>query len=248
MAPGGAPYCYGGDLTSKTTVALVGDSHSSAWFREFTEVAQRQGVRVLLLSNPGCPFIPIAAHKEANGPDIAQCAADRNSGMALLSSVKPAAIVLTQNSAQYLGLIVNSSGNVPSQTEQVALWKHAFQSFIREESAMGVRVGVVLDNPTLPESPAECVSQTSSIAQCEPSRAVALGPDRLLGNAELDVLNRGHIPYVSPDTVLCNAAGCPIALNGKLLYVDANHLAYAGTHQLQPQLTKLFRSLLATHD
>jgi hypothetical protein len=170
----------------------------------------------------------------------------RNSGTALLSSIKPKAIVLTQNSAQYLGLILSSNGNVPSQTEQVAMWRNAFQSFVRNEAKTGVRVGVILDNPTFPQSPGECVAQTSSIAACEPSRNVALGPDRLLGNAELQVL--GHyknVPYVSPDSVLCTASGCPISLNGKLLYFDTDHLTFAGTQLLEPQLAGLLRSLLA---
>jgi peptidoglycan/LPS O-acetylase OafA/YrhL len=244
-APGGAQYCFGGDLDAETTLALAGDSHAGSWFDLFSHLASSQRVRVVLLDNPGCPFIPIEVHRLPNGAfDTAQCVAVRNSGSALLLSLKPKAIVLTQNSAQYLGLIVNGNGNVPSQTEQVALWRDAFQSFIRDETKTGVRVGVILDNPTLPQSPAECVSQTSSIAGCEPSRTVALGPDRLLGNAELNVLNHhNNVPYVSPDSVLCTANGCPIALNGKLLYFDSNHLTYAGTQLLEPQLAKLFRSL-----
>jgi peptidoglycan/LPS O-acetylase OafA/YrhL len=244
-APGGAQYCFGGDLNAETTVALAGDSHAGSWFNLFSHIANRQRVRVVLLDNPGCPFIPIDVHRLPNGPfDTAQCVAVRNSGSDLLLSLKPKAIVLTQNSAQYLGLIENSKGNVPSQTEQVALWRNAFQSFIRDETKTGVRVGAILDNPTLPQSPAECVSETGSIAECEPSRSVALGPDRLLGNAELNVLDHhNNVPYVSPDSVLCTASGCPIVLNGKLLYFDSNHLTYAGSQLLEPQLVKLVRSL-----
>jgi hypothetical protein len=246
-APGGAPYCFGGDLGAKTTIALVGDSHSSVWFNALSDVAKRQHVRVVLLSNPGCPFIQVAVNREPNGPlGIPQCRADRDSGLALLASIKPAAIVLTQNSAQYLGSILDSGGNVPSQKEQAALWTHAFESFVRKEKGVGVPVGVILDNPTLPQVPAQCVSQTASIAECEPSRAVALAPDQLLGGAELRVVHRDHIPYVSPTSVLCTPTGCPISLNGKLLYIDTNHLAYAATQLLEPQLTTFLPSLLTT--
>ena len=127
--------------------------------------------------------------------------------MTLLSSVKPEAVVLTENSAEYLGLITTSSGSTPSQTKRVALWKRAFHSFIRNETERGVRVGVIVDNPIIPQSPAECVSQTSSIAQCEPSLAVALGPDHLLGNAELNVLDHNNIPYISPTPFSARQAG-----------------------------------------
>ncbi len=38
-----------------STVALVGDSHSATWFNTISKAATQQHLRVLLLSNPGCP-------------------------------------------------------------------------------------------------------------------------------------------------------------------------------------------------
>ena len=248
-APGGAPYCFGGDISSSSTVALVGDSHSATWFNTISKAATQQHLRVLLLSNPGCPYISVAVRRAPNGPlDPAQCLADKNSGLALLSTVKPTAVVLTQHSAFYLGNIMDASGSTPSEREQVALWRNAFRAFLVNQIASGARVGVILDNPMLPQSPAECVAQTGSITDCEPSRTAALGPGQLLSSAELQVLSRlKSVPYVSPASLLCDASGCPLERHGSLLYVDNNHLTYAATQLLEPQVAALLRSLTNAH-
>jgi len=243
---GGILQCYGGDLAASTTVALVGDSHAATWFNALSSVAAIQKVRILLLTEPGCPFIPIEVRPAPNGPvDTQQCLARRGEGMTLLSVIKPKAIVLTQHTGGYLGLIMDSSGNIPPQKKQVSLWEHAFLSFLEEERSLGVRPGVILDNPTLPQSPAECVSQTGSIAECEPSRSVAFASGRLLQAAELQVLAElRDVPRFNPDDVLCTATGCPLELNRHLLYADTNHLLYGATKLMEPQLSTLLRALV----
>ena len=39
--PDSTYYCFGGDLTSPTTVALVGDSHAAMWFNALSDVGKR---------------------------------------------------------------------------------------------------------------------------------------------------------------------------------------------------------------
>lgn len=247
VTPQGTFVCYGGDLTAPVTVALVGDSHAATWFNALSNVAAHQHVRVLLLTNPDCPFIPIEVRPAPNGPvNTQQCVVRRSEGMRLLSAIKPKAVILTQHTGVYLGSIMNSSGSVPSQQEQVALWKHAFRSFLEEEHSLDIRPAVILDNPTLPQTPAECVSATGSIAECEPTRSVALASGRPLQSAELQVLDTlKDVPRFAPDNVLCNATGCPLELRGYLLYADTNHLLYGATKLMEPQLSILLKGLLA---
>ncbi len=244
--PGGTPYCYGGDLRSSTTIALAGDSHAAVWFNELSAIGVKQRVRILLLSQPGCPFIPIEVRPAPNGPvDTQQCLTRRHEELQLLSLVKPRGIVLTEHTGGYLGLILDSHGDVPSKNEQVSLWKNAFRSFLRRMNAAGIRAGVILDNPTLPQTPAECVSQTGSISECEPSLSVALEPGRLLMSAELQVLDQmKDVPRFAPDSVICSSTGCPLELDGHLLYGDTNHLYFGATRIMEPQLSALLRSLL----
>jgi peptidoglycan/LPS O-acetylase OafA/YrhL len=248
--PDGIHYCAGGDLNSSTVVALVGDSHAATWFNALSAVALKQGIRVAGYFEPGCPFIPVVVRPLPNGPiDTTQCLAVRKQGMRLLAELEPKAVVLTQHDGQYLGLIVDKSGNVPTVKVQVALWRTAFATFLRQMIARGIRPAVILDDPTLPYQPAECVSRTGSIAGCEPSRAAALSTASLLLEAERSALaeSSSKVPYFAPDSVLCNQAGCPLELHNELLYADTNHLLFGATRLMEPEIAELLRSAVGTN-
>ena len=51
------------------------------------------------------------------------------------------------------------------------------------------------------------------------------------------------VPVLTPDSVLCNEAGCPLELHGHLLYADTNHLTLGATQLMEPQLSQLLRSV-----
>ena len=104
--------------------------------------------------------------------------------MRLLSQLKPKAVILTQHDGQYLGTIEDGKGSIPSVEEQAVLWRRAVTEFLGQMTAAGVRPGIILDDPTLPARPEECISRTGWIAACEPSRASALAAGRLLTSAD----------------------------------------------------------------
>jgi hypothetical protein len=244
---GGMKYCAGGDLASPTVVVLVGDSHAGTWFNALSQVASRQGVRLAGYFEPGCPFIPVVVRPLPNGPiDTSRCLALRKQGMQLLAELKPKVVVLTQHEGQYLGLIMDASGSVPATEVQVQLWKSAFGQFLDQMMAEGIQPAVILDDPTLPYQPAECISRTGSIAACEPTRQASLSTARPLIDAERSVLAKHpSVPVFAPDSVLCNRAGCPLELDNHLLYADTNHLLFGATRLMEPEVSELLKSALA---
>jgi peptidoglycan/LPS O-acetylase OafA/YrhL len=244
--PQGIPYCAGGDLGSSTVVALVGDSHAGTWFNELSDVAAKQHVRIATFATSGCPFIPIVANPAIpNGPtSTSQCLATRAQGMRGLAELKPVGIILSEHDRGYLGLILDKNGSVPSEPVQVALWRTAFKTFLHQMQDQGIRPAVILDNPTLPYEPAECVSRTQSLAACESSRGAALSTGQSLMSADIGVLKADpSVPFLAPDDFLCDEAGCPLELHSHLLYADTNHLTVGATQLMEPQLSNLLRSV-----
>jgi peptidoglycan/LPS O-acetylase OafA/YrhL len=244
--PQGIYYCAGGDLNSSTVVALVGDSHAATWFNELSVVAARQHVRIAAFMTSGCPYIPIVVKPAIpNGPtSTSQCLAARTRGIHGVTELKPAGIILTEHDRQYLGLILDRDGSVPSEPAQVDLWRTAFKTFLHQMQDQGIRPGVILDDPTLPYEPAECVSRTQSLAACEASRGAALSTGQSLLTADNGVLKADpSVPVLAPDSFLCDEAGCPLELHGHLLYADTNHLTLGATQLMEPQLSQLLRSL-----
>jgi peptidoglycan/LPS O-acetylase OafA/YrhL len=244
--PGGISYCAGGDLSSPTVVALVGDSHAATWFNELSVVAASQHVRIAAFMKSACPYIPIVVKPAIpNGPtSTSQCLAARTEGLRGVKELKPVGIILSDHDRQYLGLILDKNGNVPNEQVQVGLWRSAFKAFLHQMQSQGIRPAVILDDPTLPYEPAECVSRTQSLAACESSRVAALSTGESLMRADIGVLKAdASVPTLAPDSVLCDEAGCPLELHGHLLYADTNHLTRGATKLMQPQLTQLLRAV-----
>ncbi len=245
--PRGISYYSGGDLSSRTVVALVGDSHAATWFNELSLVAARQHVRLAAFMRSGCPFIPIVVKPAIpNAPtSTAQCLVARAQGMQGLRELKPVGVILSDHDRQYLGLILNKNGNVPSEPVQIEMWRTAFKTFLGQMQDLGVRPAVILDDPTLPYEPAECVSRTQSLAACEATREAALSIGEPLMRADLGVLKTdASVPVLAPANVLCDKAGCPLELHGHLLYADTNHLTLGATQLMEPQLSNLLTSVL----
>ena len=120
--------------------------------------------------------------------------------------------------------------------------------FLGQMTAAGVRPGIILDDPTLPARPEECISRTGSIAACEPSRSSALAAARLLTSADRAAVasTRPSTPVFAPDDVLCDQAGCPLEIDNRLLYADTNHLLFGATRLMEPELAGLLHSVLGT--
>lgn len=51
--------------------------------------------------------------------------------------------------------------------------------------------------------------------------------------------------FYDPFTVLCSATECPLEKDGKVLYLDNNHLSMAGVQLLEPSLINLVNQILA---
>jgi hypothetical protein len=51
--------------------------------------------------------------------------------------------------------------------------------------------------------------------------------------------------FYDPFTVLCDATECPLEKDGKVLYLDNNHLSMAGVQLLEPSLINMVNQILA---
>ena len=82
---------------------------------------------------------------------------------------------------------------------RLTLWRTAFKTFLHQMQDQGIRPAVILDDPTLPYEPAECVSRTQSLAACESSREAALSTGQSLMRADIGVLKADpSVPVLGP--------------------------------------------------
>jgi peptidoglycan/LPS O-acetylase OafA/YrhL len=115
-------------------------------------------------------------------------------------------------------------------------------TFSRFASDRGAKHLIVLDNPFFAESVAP---RRIRMPDLEPlSRADQDAVANPITQNWKDDAGEGTYFY-DPFTVLCNATECPLEKDGKVLYLDNNHLSMVGVQLLEPSLINMVDQILA---
>ena len=115
-------------------------------------------------------------------------------------------------------------------------------TFSQFASDRGAKHLIVLDNPFYAESVAP---RRIRMPELEPlSRADQEAVANPITQNWKDDAGEGTFFY-DPFTVLCDATECPLEKDGKVLYLDTNHLSMAGVQLLEPSLINMVNQILA---
>jgi hypothetical protein len=115
-------------------------------------------------------------------------------------------------------------------------------TFSQFASDRGAKHLIVLDNPFYAESVAP---RRIRMPELEPlSRADQEAVANPITQNWKDDAGEGTFFY-DPFTVLCDATECPLEKDGKVLYLDNNHLSMAGVQLLEPSLINMVNQILA---
>jgi peptidoglycan/LPS O-acetylase OafA/YrhL len=115
-------------------------------------------------------------------------------------------------------------------------------TFSQFASDRGAKHLIVLDNPFYAESVAP---RRIRMPELEPlSRADQDAVANPITQNWKDDAGEGTFFY-DPFTVLCDATECPLEKDGKVLYLDNNHLSMAGVQLLEPSLINMVNQILA---
>ena len=138
-------------------------------------------------------------------------------------------------------LVINS---FKTNSEEISREKRldlatTFSTFASDRGAKHL---IVLDNPFYAESVAP---RRIRMPELEPlSRADQDAVANPITQNWKDDAGEGTFFY-DPFTVLCNATECPLEKDGKVLYLDNNHLSMPGVQLLEPSLINMVNQILA---
>ena len=138
-------------------------------------------------------------------------------------------------------LVINS---FKTNSEEISREKRrdlatTFSAFASDRGAKHL---IVLDNPFYADSVAP---RRIRMPDLEPlSRADQDAVANPITQNWKDDAGEGTFFY-DPFTVLCNPTECPLEKDGKVLYLDNNHLSMAGVQQLEPSLINMVNQILA---
>ena len=131
----GQPECATGDTASKTTVALLGDSHATMWTPAFQQVAEQRHWRLETLAKGACPpmSLPITSFLGRLVERFLRCEQWRGQIMARLRAEHPRLVVVSM----YRGYGTGQNSYMPRSYGPV--WSDGLTRLVQQLRGIGAR-------------------------------------------------------------------------------------------------------------
>jgi hypothetical protein len=212
--------CLYGNLSSKTTIALFGDSHAMSWFPAFYRLAQDKGWRLLSLTMSACTPADIQAWNGSWNRVMPNCPIWRKQSIAELVRVHPDIIVVagTRGFAT-----VDNSGQVATGDFRTRMWIQGMKRTFKQLVPAAGHVIYLADLPSAGVVPPVCLSaHMKSILACATPVDQAISYPWL--NTEITTAASMGADFIDPERWVCPTSPCLPVLGNLLVYRDQGHL------------------------
>jgi hypothetical protein len=218
--------CFSGDLLSRKTIVIFGDSHAAQWYPAILALARAHGWRVLTLTKASCPSVDAVVYSSLLVRPYVECQQWRNFALAQIAAAHPFAVVISNSSDYHL---VGVSG-----ADAGAAWNQALERTIRL-MPKGARTVVIADTPRFDVSPPVCLSEhIHDTAACARPASEALDPPHTV--VERFGARAAGAGWIDLDPVICPRGECAPIHGNLLVYRDTNHLAATFVRALTSRL------------
>jgi peptidoglycan/LPS O-acetylase OafA/YrhL len=220
--------CAYGDLASRTTVVLFGDSHAGAWFPAVQAVAAQRGWKLVVVTKSACTVASVRIFQETLNRPFDECVRWRESSFDYIRSLHPAMVVMTSAAA---------GGELVDRTaDPDATWTAGWARSAGLLAGGGARLYLIDDTPYQRGDVPECLS-----AHPHDPGACAVGADAALPNLArrrmIDAaLRQRGVTTIDPTPWFCTATVCPVIVGNVLVYRDTSHITATYARLLAPLL------------
>jgi peptidoglycan/LPS O-acetylase OafA/YrhL len=240
----GQPECAMGDTASKTTVALVGDSHASMWIPAFQQIGTQRPWRLETMAKTACPMMDVPIANRFVSPlveYIQRCEQWRGQIIARLRAEHPRLIMVSV----FRGYTASqSNGFLSGFTSYDPAWIDGLTRLVRQLRETGAKVLVLGPLPRLTTSVPGCLSEhLEDATACSPPMSFAFNRPGIA--AEAAATQAGGGQYADLTELFCTENRCPVIVGNTLVYVDAGHLTLEYSRLLAPALAALADRALA---
>nr|WP_231982398.1 acyltransferase family protein [Mycobacterium sp. E787] len=240
----GQPECAMGDTASKTTVAMVGDSHSSMWIPAFRQIGSQRPWRLEAMAKAACPMLDLPVANPIVSPLVEyfeRCGQWRGQILARLRAEHPKLVMVSV----FRGYTATHSNGFRSGfTSYDPAWIDGLTRLVRELRETGAKVLVLGPLPHLTTAVPGCLSEhLTDATACSPPMSYAF--DRTGMAAEAAAVKDGGGQYADLTDLFCTKNRCPVIVGNTLVYVDAGHLTLEYSRLLAPAIEALADRALA---
>jgi peptidoglycan/LPS O-acetylase OafA/YrhL len=206
-----SPRCEYGDISSKKTIVLYGDSHAAQWLPALDLIGKKRGIKIVSLTKSACPSAEVI--KELSSQyDVDDCQAFRDSSVARINRIKPLAVILT-------GM---QPFTAPYSDEDARPWWLAGETKVFNRIKSATQFPIYLTDTPLPQVDIPDCLVTGRGAACDTARPIA------------GEVAPGLIP-INPTPWLCTDR-CPAVVDGIIAYRDKSHLTVEMSKHLSRDL------------
>ncbi|WP_260861031.1 acyltransferase family protein [Mycobacterium simulans] len=240
----GQPECAMGDTASKTTVALVGDSHASMWIPAFQQIGTQRPWRLETMAKAACPMMDLPIANRFVRPlveYIQRCEQWRGEVIARLRAEHPRLIVVSV----FRGYMAShSNGFLSGFTSYDPAWLNGLTRLVHQLRETGAKVLVLGPLPHLNAAVPGCLSEhLDDATACSPPMSFAFNRPGMA--AEAAATKAGGGQYADLSELFCTTNHCPVIVGNTLVYVDAGHLTLEYSRLLAPAIAALADRALA---
>ncbi|MFN8628906.1 MAG: SGNH hydrolase domain-containing protein [Chloroflexota bacterium] len=213
--------CLYGKLSSKTTIAIYGDSHALAWFPAVLRLAQARGWRVMNVTMSGCGPAEITQVYRGGGVMVA-CTAFHKAAIAKLARARPTMILVTGSRGFRT---VDGSGHLLTGTQRAAVWSVGMKRALAKLIPIAKRVVLIADTPNSSYfDTTGCLrSHPRSVLACATS--VTHSVDYKWLNTEYHVALAKHVAFIDAERWICRASPCSLVVGSVVTHRNSGHLS-----------------------
>ena len=218
--------CLFGDLTSKTEIVLVGDSHAAQWFSALNKVAITRHWKLLSLTKSSCPAALMPTLR--NGVADSSCNAWQKYTIDRIKSEAPSKVFITAFSEYDYPLV--QTGASYASTYAAAQTRYFSSLGINPSS-----IYYIEDTPRPTRSIPDCLSKSSAkISRCD------FPLKRSKATVEINHAIAGSgVNLLTFNQLLCPRGICTATYKGHNTYRDASHISVSTSLALAPALSTL---------
>ena len=225
-APATTTRCYYGNLSSKTTIALFGDSHALSWFPAMLKVAQHRGWKLLNLTRSACIPAGIIPYDRRNGFVMRSLPGLARPGDRPPRAGAPDHHRRVRNARVRDG---RHGRPPPDRQGQDGRLDQGDEADARQARPGGERVILLADTPSsLLASPATCLARNPGNAlRCSTTVAHAISYPWL--STEYRVARGMGAGFLNVERWVCPTSPCPAVIGTRLVYRNPGHLTASFT-------------------
>lgn len=209
------------------TVLLVGDSHSLHWETAFRQAVEKElGGTLVMHSLLSCPAIDVYVTKLDGSAMRAGCEEHRET---FWEAAESADIIILSQAEHYVSRLRDPNGKKIDAEEKSLLWEQAYADWLMLAKQQNGILGVIADNPKMPNNPADCVKYSGNPEECNVNEELV---QDIMGEIPSVSQTTRETHLASPETQVFDVYGkicvdqiCKAIDNGVGVFSDNQHLS-----------------------